>query len=261
MKKVLGLLGFLVVVACTPSREVVDVINGKDGAVGAPGVDGKNGNSCSVSDYLGEDLELLGAKIFCTDGSFSYILNGSQGAQGIQGEVGPQGEIGPQGESCSVNRPCNGNYVTVTCGESSARLYDGENGERGERGEVGLPGKNGKDGKDGKDGNSCAQTGTQQQTIQYQDYTILPVLITPAVPASSAYCKKDNASAIHQVTTTNCNQYNCDNHNHSCITNGSNYWRFYPANPGSPAVYSAGEYTTRTITVNIPTFSCGQNDE
>ena len=56
MKKVLVALCLLGLIGCSTDKEVVEIVKGKDGS------------SCSVSDYvLGE--EVLGARVSCTDGS------------------------------------------------------------------------------------------------------------------------------------------------------------------------------------------------
>jgi len=103
--------------ACGPQKEVVEVINGKDG---------QDGTSCSVADYFGDSFNLLGAKISCTDGSYSIVLNGLNGAQGIAGQ---------NGQSCSVSRAANSSYATVSCpNQQPVKIYDGVNGTNGTNG-------------------------------------------------------------------------------------------------------------------------------
>jgi len=104
-------------------------------------LDGKDGSSCSVSQAFDESLEvIIGAKVSCTDGSYSIILNGatgSQGVQGVQGEQGVQGVIGQTGaaaRACQVYRTFNGAFLQ--CPNQFPVLI--------------------KDGKDGDDGKSCS---------------------------------------------------------------------------------------------------------
>ncbi len=112
---------------CSPHREVVDIINGKDGT------------SCSVSNYeLSSDSEeasvVLGAMISCTDGSSAVVFNGHDGANGLDGTDGLNGLDGLDGvagASCYVSREANADHVTVTCGETSVTLYDGADGSSG----------------------------------------------------------------------------------------------------------------------------------
>lgn len=76
----------LVLSACAPHKEIVDVIQG------APGIDGR-GTSCTV--YQAES----GAYLNCQDGSSVYISNGAQGSTGPAGEAGEDGENGQDGSS------------------------------------------------------------------------------------------------------------------------------------------------------------------
>ena len=285
MKKVLLSVGLLVTLfGCNPFKEKVSVVNGVDGATGPQGIPGEQGNvgpkgdkgdagtSCTTSNYMseGEDPYVLGSLITCTDGSFSYILNGLQGPRGpqgptggigAQGETGEQGAQGEPGVSCTVSRDYNNeddnkdedknNYVVVTCGDYSEKIYDGETGPRGYSGKQGAQGETGTQGVAGEqgqqgiqgeqgvagtDGQSCYQSGTTTQNITFNDYTILPVA---GVPGVAAYCSKNGQS------NKNPNQYNsCDNG-----------WTYHAAVAAIPAI--PGEYTVRTITVTLPTFSCG----
>jgi hypothetical protein len=141
----------LLIVACAPSREVVQIFKGDPGT------------SCSVSPELSEDV-VVGARVSCTDGTFAIILNGEQGlqgvpgAQGIQGVQGPVGATGPScqayrslflsgvwlscpsqlpvfiadgedGDDCKVKQLSNG--ARITCGHSVAFVYNGVNGQNG----------------------------------------------------------------------------------------------------------------------------------
>lgn len=135
MKKYLiALLACLVLAGCSPAREVVQIIQG------APGANGADGSSCSVSQAEN------GALLSCTDGSAVLILNGHNGANGINGTNGLNGQ---DGDSCYVQRLPHRDYVTVTCGNSSQRVYDGVDGRDGQ---------DGSDGRDGADGIGCTIT-------------------------------------------------------------------------------------------------------
>jgi hypothetical protein len=128
----LALLGCLVfMLGCNPKREVVEVINGKDGVpgqagqTGASGSDGLNGsdgmNGHSIVSMTSEasrcECEAGGSRLdmyIDMDDSLSVsegdlfsnslvVCNGQNGRNGLDGQVGEmgppglQGEIGPQG--------------------------------------------------------------------------------------------------------------------------------------------------------------------
>lgn len=150
MKQILIVLGMLMAIACSPVKEKLTVVNGTNG---------KDGTSCSVSDYTLDysdgESQIIGALITCTDGSRATVLNGTNGADGMQGAAGPQGATGPQGaageagkdgNSCLVARGNSQNYVIVQCGDSEVVINDGDDGSNGENG---SDGSNGTDGTDG----------------------------------------------------------------------------------------------------------------
>lgn len=86
----------------------------------------RHGSSCSVSEAKDLSGELvIGARIVCTDGSSTVLLNG---ADGNNGEQGIRGE---RGNSCSVTREANATLVTITCGENSVVINDGADGANG----------------------------------------------------------------------------------------------------------------------------------
>lgn len=218
MKKLL-IIGLLLV-GCSKERTLETTITAKDGLNGSSG---RDGTSCSVFDYIVDDVK-LGAKIFCTDGSYSFILNGVNG----ESIIGPQGESGKDGQSCTVEKV--NTTTTVTCGDFQSQIEDGQS----------IVGPAGPPGENGQNGNSCIQTGYTTQTISYEDYTSLPKW-------SSAYCKK--GSSTHTTTAGNCDQWNCNSNSGTCTTD----WKYNPA-----AITSQGEYTTRVLTVKIPSFTCGE---
>jgi hypothetical protein len=124
-----GLLAIFFIVAlssCVPAREVVEIYKGDPG---------KDGTSCSVGpEYALNELlllEVVGARISCTDGSFAVILNGAQGPQGIQGPQGVQGIQGPQGEagaSCQAYRAHMQRGVYLQCPDQEpVFISDGDN--------------------------------------------------------------------------------------------------------------------------------------
>lgn len=176
---ILALFAVLLIASCTKT-EIVEIYRGKDGA---------DGTSCSVAPYFseGEEYMLLGAKISCTDGSFSIVYNGATGAQGIQGPQGEQGIQGPvgqtgaAGQSCQAYRSHHYDGVWLSCpNQYPVLINDGKDGKDGEDGTScssvrqnsqnrvkitcgqvvtyvydGEDGEDGKDGKNGKDGSSC----------------------------------------------------------------------------------------------------------
>lgn len=129
-------IGFLFLTACGTDKSLEATITAKDGT------------SCSVApEYaLTQEFaaEAIGARISCTDGSFSVILNGQTGPQGIQGVQGLQGIQGPQGQagkSCQTYKSILFDGVWLACPNQLPQLIS-----------------DGKDGKDGEDGKSCTST-------------------------------------------------------------------------------------------------------
>lgn len=135
MKKLLALCLLLLVGCSDESLEAV--ITAKDG---------KDGTSCSVApEYAANESEemaqseiAIGARISCTDGSYSVILNGQTGAQGIQGVSGIQGPQGQAGKSCQAYRSILFSGVWLACPNQLPALIS--------------------DGRDGEDGTSCTST-------------------------------------------------------------------------------------------------------
>jgi hypothetical protein len=161
---------------CGPDREVVQIYKGDPG---------KDGTSCTVAPELDtETSSVLGAKISCTDGSYSIVYNGEKGDQGIQGPQGNQGIQGPQGLPGLNAQPCQAyrlSFLSTTflaCpGQWPVAIFDGRDGKDGEscsstrqssQKRVKITcgnavtyvydGEDGKNGKDGKDGSSCTVT-------------------------------------------------------------------------------------------------------
>lgn len=109
----------LIMSACTPDNEVVQVIKGDKGDPG------QNGTSCSVAPYYGEDSEVaLGAIITCTDGTSDIIFNGVAG------------QPGANGTSCGASSTEGG--VNITCGDGNTIFL-----ANGATGATGAPGTNG----------------------------------------------------------------------------------------------------------------------
>lgn len=81
---------------CAPDREVVQLLKGD------------RGSSCSTSQQLDTDGNVVGAKITCEDGSYSVVLNGSDGI------------------SCSVSKEDDLNRSIIKCGESTVEVNDGQ---------------------------------------------------------------------------------------------------------------------------------------
>lgn len=95
MLRSLLLLVILGAIGCSPVKETLTVVNGTDG---------KDGSSCSVSDYYGEESQPLGALISCTDGTSSVLLNGLNGEDGE--------DAIQSGLSCNVHNLANWDGVT-----------------------------------------------------------------------------------------------------------------------------------------------------
>lgn len=147
-------------------------------------LEGKDGTSCSVAPEFDEEYRAIGAKISCTDGSFTTIYNGEKGDTGLTGQTGSQGIQGPQGiagRSCQAYRSnlfsgvwltcpnqfpvlisdgedgrdgtsCSStrldNKVKIKCGNNTSYVYDGKDGATGQNG------------SNGKDGTSCTAIAT-----------------------------------------------------------------------------------------------------
>ena len=78
-KAILFTLFFLV--SCGPAKESATIYQGKDG---------KDGTSCSVSEALSDENDVIGALISCGDGSSQIVLNGNDGQNGAAGADGPR---------------------------------------------------------------------------------------------------------------------------------------------------------------------------
>lgn len=162
MKKFLAVaIGLIVMIGCSPKREVVEVINGKDG---------KDGTSCSVSDFISEEVK-LGVLISCTDGSVAVLLNGENGVgiagptglTGPQGAAGATGEAGNDGESCLLSRGHSHNYVLIQCGEEEVVVRDGKDGKDGQDGQDGQDNEDDED-----DGLGCTLVKVDSNKNHYQ---------------------------------------------------------------------------------------------
>lgn len=75
---------------------------------------------------------------------------GSDGRDGIDGVRGADGANGIDGAGCAVLQADNG--AVVTCGDSTAVIYNGKDGLDGVDGQDGTNGTNGTDGAAGRDG-------------------------------------------------------------------------------------------------------------
>lgn len=161
--KRLCIIGLLALAACSPKRELVDVLSGKDGAPGANGhsivsqyqsaseVECSSGGS-RLDMYLDLDDSLSASSadkytnsvVVCNG---SNGLNGQQGTPGAQGPTGVAGSVGPQGPPGS-----NGNN-----GAPGSPGSAGPTGPQGPAGPQGIQGPAGSSGATIKDytSNSC----------------------------------------------------------------------------------------------------------
>lgn len=139
------LLILMLLASCgKPTVESVGIITGEKG---------KDGTSCSVSEVTSEEDDLvIGARLFCTDGSSTIVLNGQDGSNGAPGGQGIQGE---PGTSCSIAEE--EDRAIVSCpGSEPVVITDGQDGAIGPAGQNGSAGHDGEDGQDGEDGNDGA---------------------------------------------------------------------------------------------------------
>ncbi len=92
------LLLFLLLIACKPATKdtplPADPIPGPPGPVGQTG---KPGSSCSTVQLDN------GARIDCTDGTHSVVLNGAVGTVGPQGNIGQTGMAGERGADAPIS--------------------------------------------------------------------------------------------------------------------------------------------------------------
>jgi hypothetical protein len=112
------LTAFIIVLffnACSPDREVVQVLQGPAGANGADGI------SCSVAQTEG------GALLSCSDGSETYMQNGLPGAEGPQGIPGQDGSDGDDGSSGATLRDYSANSCTNMLGTTKYVKKNGSN--------------------------------------------------------------------------------------------------------------------------------------
>lgn len=133
MQRVLAFVTLISLILATSCKEENKTVQGPPG---------KAGSSCSV--YQKEN----GALIQCEDGTFSYIYHGLAGVDGIVGlscsahstengaevicQDGTYANIynGSDGTYCIVEEVIDG--ALVTCGDSTAVIYNGTNGTDGE---------------------------------------------------------------------------------------------------------------------------------
>jgi hypothetical protein len=78
-----------------------------------------------------------GARISCSDGSVADVDNGATGATGSQGEAGEQGVAGNDGQSCTVENTANGSLLT--CGTQTTFIRNGTDGTDGTNGTDATP--------------------------------------------------------------------------------------------------------------------------
>jgi len=186
MKKLMVILCLLSVIGCSPDREVVEVIKGKDG------VDGANGHSivsqfneasqCECGENGGTRLDLFidmddslsttesdlyqGSLVACNGANGlngENGLDGTDGAQGVPGEQGPQGEqgeIGAQG-------------VAGSTGEQGPVGPQGPTGPQGLQGIPGVAGTNGSGATILASSSTCVQVDgnyyMKNDTLYYED--------------------------------------------------------------------------------------------
>ena len=126
------------------------------GEKGAPGIDGKNGDSCSI---VGSSTDSSGntvVQLKCGASTKSFIVRkgekgdtGRQGVQGLSGSKGAKGEQGAQGAngtSCAVSgtstAPSGNIILSIKCGNqiSKINIPQGPKGPKGDKGDQGSPG-------------------------------------------------------------------------------------------------------------------------
>lgn len=121
------------------------------------GADGQDGTSCSVAPEMSDSVQ-IGSRIYCTDGSWTVVLNGAKGATGNTGATGANGQ---DGQSCVATTvpaipflaPHGG--VAITCpGQLPRIVHNGRDGQDGE------------DGEDGRDGASIGMTSSSASSSQ-----------------------------------------------------------------------------------------------
>jgi hypothetical protein len=164
MKTMLILIALLMVSCSDKSLEAV--------------VTAKDGSSCSVaSEYaLNEETmssSIIGARISCTDGSFSVILNGQDGANGIDGKNGKDGK------SCQTYRSFLFDGVWLACPNQLPQLIS--------------------DGKDGEDGQGCTST-RQKDRVKIQCGKSVSYVYDGETGATGASCTATNAPGGANVT-------------------------------------------------------------
>lgn len=111
MKKILPVIGMLLLFSCGKRTETIVAQDGKDG---------KDGRSCTVTQSVDK------AVISCDDGSEATVMNG---------------------QDCEVKEVSTG--AEVTCGNNTVLITDGSDGADGEDGVDGSDGQDGADGQDG----------------------------------------------------------------------------------------------------------------
>lgn len=174
MKKyfVLGLV--LLLAACNPQTEQVQLVAGPTGTPGAPGADGYTtyittealqpseeggcrAGGIQLIPYTDRNRNASYDVGEATVGAIATIcnglngLNGAQGAQGIQGETGEMGPIGPQGvQGIQGIQGLQG--VAGPQGDQGLQGVKGDKGDTGATGAIGATGPQGQPGIQGLQG-------------------------------------------------------------------------------------------------------------
>jgi hypothetical protein len=174
MRYILVILGLLVATGCSVDKYTEATVIAKDGQ---NGVDGKDGVSCTIFPIEG------GAQLSCSDDSSVVIRDG------LNGTDGQDGQDGQDGNSCYVEETEVG--ATITCGESFANIF------------------NGQDGQDGEDGESAVAT--------ISNYSANSCTL---ISGTSSYVKKTGSSNYAFYTTSNC----ASNSKFAEVSQGEAYW-------------------------------------
>ncbi len=144
---------------------------------------------------------------------------------GVELICGDKTQMIRHGQGCKISK--DGNKTTITCGDQTVSLFDGQNGKDGQDG---LNGSNGSDGKDGQDGRRMVR-GT------------LCSLEWPALCGGCKYNVNYNVFDFSDNTREAVLNVFFDQHGAGRFFTGSTFWlnseRFYETSPVVADVFHA----------------------
>lgn len=229
MQKFVVILALLTLIGCSPSKEVVNVIKGNDGANGHSLVSSYNeSTSCECGENGGSRLDIyldMDDSLSATEGDLyqnSLVvcnglngLNGRDGEDGEQGIQGPQGEQGPRG--IPGRRGPRGLQGAVgpqgLVGATGPQGAAGAIGPQGPQGVAGPTGPQGPQGPQGLQGTPGVAGSSGATIVTYTSSSCTHI-------AGSSYYVKPNGNNTKIYTSSSCSSSSSVEE----LGDGDSYW-------------------------------------